>query len=258
MAQKANEDVYALYLDVAGDPYQPMVCAGGFLAKETVWTAFSAEWESALLANGLTAPFHMTQFERIYKNRPDHWDILRSLIDVIAKHALASFSNCINMEDYLRVNSKYPLEEMYGKPYGVAATSAVTLVHHWRSRHRHLGIMKVFVEGGTLHHGDMEECFRRDGLAAPTSVPKEHPAAQAADLYSWERAWYNNTTIHRPSMVYIKQKMPDGMRGHDGKWDKRAMEQALRKLDMPHRKALPDGLNFVFNNSPKRVRKRSL
>jgi hypothetical protein len=250
---------YALYLDVAGHPAdKPNLCAGGFLATETQWLAFEPAWKKALKDNGLADVFHMTDFEHKYKNHPDHWDILRNLIDVIEKHLLASFSNYISMEGYLRINAKYPLEEMFGKPYGIAATSATRLVHHWRNDYRQSGQLIVFVERGTLHHGDMVECFRRDGLEDPIPVPKENAAAQAADLYAWERAWYNNTSIRRPSLEYLKEKMPDGLRGRDGKWEKRAIDKALRHLDMPLRSELPKGANFAFNNSPKRIRKRSL
>ena len=58
---------------------------------------------------------------------------------------------------------------------------------------------------------------------------KDLPAAQAADLFAWERAAYNATSIRRPSMVYLKEKMPDGMRGLDGKWEKRSMDQAFEE-----------------------------
>jgi hypothetical protein len=44
------------------------------------------------------------------------------LIDVISKYAHASFSNTVNMEAYCKINTKYPLEELFGKPYGISAS----------------------------------------------------------------------------------------------------------------------------------------
>lgn len=250
---------YALYLDAAGHPSdQPILCAGGFLASESSWLAFEGSWKDALKKNGLPEVFHMTDFESRFKDHREHWNILRNLIDVISDHALASFSNTVSMEGYRRINRKFPLEEMYGKPYGVAASSVARLAHHWGNRYLPLGEFLVFVEQGTHHHGDMVECFRRDGLDDPIPVRKEHPAAQAADLYAWERFWYNNTLIRRPSMEYLKKKMPDGRRAMDGKWENRVIRHALERLDIPLRKEIPEGVNFAFNNSPKRIRKQTI
>jgi hypothetical protein len=66
----------------------------------------------------------MTDFEHRFKADWRHWDILRDLIDVIRKYALASFSNSVNMEAYRKINAKYPLEEIFGKPYGISASAA--------------------------------------------------------------------------------------------------------------------------------------
>jgi hypothetical protein len=250
---------YALYLDVAGHPSdQPILAAGGFLATESQWLAFEPVWKEALKDNGLPETFHMTDFEAKYKNNPHHWDILKNLIDVISQHTLASFSNTVSMEGYRRINNKYPFEEVFGRPYGIAASSAARLVHHWQISTGHKGPLLFFVEQGTFHHGDMIECFLRDGLPAPIPVPKELPAAQAADLYAWERAWYNNTSIRRPSMEYIKTKMPDGVRGVDGKWERRSIEQSLKKLNIPLRKDFPPDHKFFFHSLPKRERKRTI
>jgi hypothetical protein len=114
------------------------------------------------------------------------------------------------------------------------------------------------VEQGTIHEGDMIECFLRDGLSAPIPVSKDLAAAQAADLFAWERAWYNNTLIRRPSMEYLKQKMPDGIRGLDGNWEKRSLDQALRKLEMVPRKEMPEKHTIAFHTAPKKFRKRTI
>jgi len=250
---------YALYLDVAGHPSdQPILCAGGFLATEESWLAFEPAWKIALKENGLPEVFHMTDFEFKYKNHPDHWKILQNLIDVISDHALASFSNSLSMDGYRHVNRGYPLEEMFGKPYGISARAAARLAYHWQNLLNHQGPMLVFVERGTLHEGDMIECFRRDGLEDPIAVPKQLPPVQAADIFAWERAYYNNTLIRRPSMEYLKQRMPDRLRGLDGKWEKRALIHALEKVGVPKRKELPPGATFAFSSSPKRKRKQTI
>lgn len=250
---------YSLYFDVAGHPSdRPSICCGGFLATEKGWLEFEPAWNAALAKNGLPPVFHMTDFESKYKNHPDHWDILKSLIDVIDKHLLASFSNNLNMDGYRQVNARYPLEEMFGKPYGISATCAARLAFHWKNYTRRTGPLLIFVEKGTYHEGDMLECFKRDGHDAPIPVSKELAASQAADLYAWERAYYNNTGLRRPSLAYLKSKMPDRLRALDGKWDKRDMMQALRKIDVPPRKELPENPKIVFGSAPKKNRKRTI
>jgi hypothetical protein len=250
---------YALYLDVAGHPSdQPVLCAGGFLADEESWLKFEPAWSAALDRNGLPPVFHMTDFESKYKNQNNHWDILRDLISVISDHVLASFSNTVHMEDYRAINNKYPLEEMMGRPYGISARSAARLAMHWQNGTNHKGPMLVFVEKGTLHEGDMVECFRRDGLEDPIPIPKEHPAAQAADLFAWERAYYNRTSIRRPSLEFLKKRMPDGLRGFDGKWEKRALRRALDNIHVPTRKDMSPEATVAFHNTPKKHRKRTI
>jgi len=49
--------------------------------------------------------------------------------------------------------------------------------------------------------------------------------------------------------------MPDGIRGFDGKWEKRSLDNALRKLDMPLRKEMPDNHKISFHTAPKKFRK---
>jgi hypothetical protein len=92
-------------------------------------------------------------------------------------------------------------------------SAAARLAYHWQNGTNHKGPLQVFVEQGTIHEGDIVECFLRDGLSTPIPVPKDLAASQAADLFAWERSWYNNTSIRRPSMEYLKAKMPDGIRG---------------------------------------------
>lgn len=250
---------YALYLDVAGHPAnQEILCAAGFLSTESKWLAFEPAWKEALKRNGLPEVFHMTDFERKYKNDPRHWEILKDLINVIADYAVASFSNSLSMSGYRHINDLFPLEEMFGKPYGVSARCAARLAYHWLGARGVREPMLVFVEKGTLHEGDMVECFRRDGLEDPISVPKFLPPVQAADIYAWERAYYSRTSIRRPSMIHFKQMMPDFTRGVDGKWGKKDLKDALEKMHTVRRNQMHPDATIVFNNSPKRIRKRTI
>jgi hypothetical protein len=249
---------YALYLDVAGHPSdQPILCAGGFLADEESWLRFEPEWKKALKRNGLPEVFHMTDFEAKYKNHPKHWDILKDLISVISDNVLASFSHSLSMDGYRKVNDIYPLEETMGKPYGIAASCASRLALHWQTRTHHEGPRLIFVERGTHHEGDMIECFRRDGLEDPIPVPKELASVQAADLFAWERANYVRTQIRRPSLAFLKSRMPDFIRGNDGKFEKRSLINALEVAGIPKRKDL-QSTSIAFHTAPKKHRRRTI
>lgn len=59
-------------------------------------------------------------------------------------------------------------------------------------------------------------------------------------------------------MEYLKQKMPDGIRGLDGNWEKRSLDQALRKLEMVPRKEMPEKHTIAFHTAPKKFRKRTI
>ena len=143
---------YALYLDAAVHPSdRPILGTGGFLSTESSWLAFEPAWKDALKRNDLPEIFHMTDFEYRFKNHPRHWDILRDLIDVISQYTLASFSNTVDMEAYRKITAKYPLEELFGKPYGISASAAARLAYHWQNGTNHKGELLVFVEQGTMH-----------------------------------------------------------------------------------------------------------
>lgn len=250
---------HALYLDAAGHPSdQPAVVVAGFVAAETQWLAFESEWKSALNRHRLGSIFHMTDFEAKYKNDPRHYEILRDLIDTIYRHVRAAIAGVVEMDDYCRVNEKYPLEEAIGKPYSIAA----------RGVHRNLGLWKkaahcndpvlIFVEKGTEHEGDMKECFVRDKLPEPIPVDKSLPPVQAADLYAWEMAYFLKTGILRPSAKLIRASFPLGIKRVDGKYTRRRMMESLDEMGIPQRKGLPKDCVFTFNSAPKKKRTRTI
>jgi hypothetical protein len=77
-------------------------------------------------------------------------------------------------------------------------------------------------------------------------------------LYKSRDLFRNRTSLRRPSLEYLKEKMPDGIRGFDGKWEKRSLDQALRKLGMALRKEMPPKHTIAFHTSPKKFRKRTI
>jgi hypothetical protein len=250
---------YSLYLDAAGHPSdQPHVVVAGFITSETAWLAFEPEWKEALRRNGLGPVFHMTDFEREFRDAPNHDDILRDLILVISNHTRASIASCVPMDDYRNVNSHYILEEGLGKPYALAARGAHMNACLWQGKYGRPGKILTFVESGTLHEGDMRKCFNRDGYDEPVPVPKEHPATQAADLLAWEVANQKKTGITRPTLQFIGDTFFYPHRHRAGTFSKRYMRQRAESLGVLRRKDIPKDMPIVFHTEPRNPRKRQI
>jgi hypothetical protein len=162
----------AIYLDDSGHPAdRPYVVVGGFLASEKQWLAFEPEWKAALKNHNLGTVFHMADFEKQRLN--DRGAILEELTDIINTHTRAHFSACVPMDVYKRANTLYPLEEGIGTPYSICARSIAHNLEPWREKHFSADDkLLVFIEDGTLHKGDMEDAFRRDGLPIPQVFPR--------------------------------------------------------------------------------------
>jgi hypothetical protein len=178
---------YSLYLDVAGHVNdQPYLCLGGFLATDEQWTWFDAEWVACLNRWKIDTPFHAKQFFFENKRNPRKDHIVRDLVRVICNHVRAAFSATIDIHAYRQVNEQYLFEECIGTPYATLTRSLLHSLEEWKTIVGFTESISLFVESGTLHEGDMQQCLRdRDGLPEPVSVPKSHPACQAADLYSY-------------------------------------------------------------------------
>jgi hypothetical protein len=250
---------YSLYLDAAGHPSdQPHVVVAGFIATESAWLNFEPEWAEALRRNGLGPVFHMTDFEKNFRDSPKHDDILRDLIQVIGTHASASICSTVPMDDYRNVNEHYILEEGIGKPYGLVARGAYMSACLWQQKYGRPGKILTFVESGTLHEGDMRKCFKRDGFDEPIPVDKKHPSAQAADLFAWEVANQKKTFVIRPTLQFIADTFIYPYRHNGSSFSRRKMRERAEALGVLRRKDVPDGMPIVFHTEPKNPRKRQI
>jgi hypothetical protein len=197
---------YSVYLDVSGHPSStPSLVVAGFLASVQDWLEFEPDWNATLKDNGLDPVFHMNQFEYDHKNDPDRTAKLKALIDVIIRHVKLPLLSGIDMDGYRHVNKKFLLEEEIGKPYSIAARYVTKLLKERKSDFGYPERTVIFTERGTLHEGDMKECFIRNGLPEPINVPKELPPAQAADLFAWEGAYFLNSGLIRQSMRLLME-----------------------------------------------------
>jgi hypothetical protein len=251
-------DRLEFYFDAAGHPAdRNSVVVAALVSTKDRWVEFQNRWQAVLMTNQLGMTFHMTDFEREYKNHPAKNQILAQLISVISAHTWGAFSSIVPMDDYLNVNSHYFLEEYAGKPYAIASLGTYTLFQEWKKQKRLSNPHLVFYEKGDMHVGDMLDCFHREGEAKPIPTNKESSPTQAADLVAWEVAHNFNTGLTRPSFVFLREALR-----HNtlliGTYSKRQMRDSMELTENPRRKDAPRGFEVRFATSPKRRRLRQL
>ena len=253
---------YAVYLDDGGHPVdRPYVVAAGFLSRKQKWLDFEQPWKSCLRKHNLGDVFHMTDFEREHKKDPNKWDILNELIDLIEQHTEVHFFTAVEMRDYRKVASVYALEQCMGTPFGICSRTIAKNLNLWRLRLcKPDDRLLTFVEDGTLHRGDMEECFRRDGLAIPVPVAKSTPAVQPADMLAWEginalRTNYPRKTFKRlvKSGVWLDKKHP-----LHSIWRESNLTQGCIDAKVPKLSDIEPNTDIVFASAPKRKRRRTI
>jgi hypothetical protein len=248
---------YAVYLDDSGHPSnQPYVIVAGFISTENKWLRFEPLWNAALSRWGLGPVFHMTEFERQFKGDRRKGAILDDLISIINDHTEVHFTCGVNMTGYKRVNDLYALEECIGAPYAIAARGVVRNIGLWTADHLKPGRDRLltFIEDGTLHKGDMQDAFKRDSLPAPQCIPKDHPCLQPADMLSWEMLYFFKHDGHRRSL----KKLAFTRLGIKGAFEEHNLRQNCQMLGIPLRSTLAPGMKIVWNNAPKRPRRRTI
>jgi hypothetical protein len=250
---------YQVYLDDSGHPDgQPYVVVAGFLSTEPKWIAFELAWKAALKRNCLGTVFHMTDFMCSGGTKKQKGVILDDLTTVIHDHAEAALTVMLDMDAYKRVNESYALEECMGKPFALTARAVAVGINTWKRNFMAKGDhLLIFIEEGTKHRGDMEATFRRDRLPIPQTVPKRHPAAQAADMLAWESFHFARYEEPRRSLInLLKDRLP--CNDLEGKFNEHNLLTSCKNAGVPLRDDVPPNVGFVFHSSPKQVRKRTI
>jgi hypothetical protein len=264
---------YAIYLDAAGHPSdQDHLTLAGFLASESQWISFGNAWADCLDRHKVEPPFHANKFFFDRRNDANFSDILRDLVETISNHVRTAFSATIDLIPYRKANERYRFEEIVGTPYAMMTRTLIFNFEQWR-KIVHCGDRTVFfVEDGTLHQGDMQECLRdRDRLPIPQPVPKSLPACQAADLYAYVIFQYAKTGVISDALQMIHKRLPHPQRRYDGHTGKKEIKLYLNepraivhndqypegvKVRIPLREGTK-GLDFNFKGRPnqKRIRR---
>jgi hypothetical protein len=248
---------YALYVDDSGHPSdQERVVAAGFIASVEQWQRFDTEWV-AVVARHELGIFHMTDFEAA--KRKDRGRVLQHLVEVIQKNTSSSFSCLVSMAAYKKINDIYALEEAIGTPYSIAMRGLVRNVNLWKKNFLDPSdTVSVFVEQGTLHFGDMQEAFRRDGLPIPRSVPKNNVRVQPADMLAWEVFRYDQIGPIRRSMKELVKYHQHLATNHGMFLEDNILISCQQMGNVHKRSELPPNAQHVYHSSPKRMRRRTI
>jgi hypothetical protein len=177
----------SVYLDDAGHPVdKPYLVLGGFISTESRWIDFERPWKEILASRKIPFPFHATDFFHEHIKDPKIKHIVEDLVRTISNHVEAAFSAALDMEAYKAANRVRRLEEFSGSPISMLSRSLRENIDNWRNRNQDESPLLYFIENGTYQRGDLEDCWKYiDKRNPPIPVAKEHPSAQAADLYAY-------------------------------------------------------------------------
>lgn len=189
----------SVYLDDAGHPAdKPYLVLGGLISTESRWIEFEKYWREILAFRKLPFPFHATDFFRDYAKDTKLRHIVGDLVRVISNHIEAAFSIGLDVEAYKAANRIKRLEEFSGAPISMVSRTLRENIDNWKKTIHDNSPTFYFIENGTYQRGDMNDCWKYlDGLNPPIPVAKEHPSAQAADLYAYSA--YRSAPFDSPS-----------------------------------------------------------
>jgi hypothetical protein len=185
---------YTAYFDASGKKDQAVVTVCGFVSDSKKWTKFDAEWKSILAGESLEY-FHMTDFVAKKKpfdelaDAPERRDtFFQSLVHTATKRTNKSFAVMVPMDQYLKANKSYLLDEYFGGPYAFAGVGCMNKLNNWAKRNR-VKQLEVLFEDGDEGKGALEKFIKKVFGLTPLFKPKRDLTPfEAADLVAWECA----------------------------------------------------------------------
>lgn len=188
--------MFTAYLDDSGhedSPKSTCIVAAGFLASVEQWLLFEDEWKTALRRNGLPSCFHTMDFvagrgdySHLKGKNREKQQILANLIGTIAIRVRRSVSQLVMLDDYAHVNNIYMVQETIGYPFTLAARTCAKSFSFWKDRYAPDAEIKIVIEDGLKHKGDMVDVFDKDRLGIPSFAAKgSFGALQAVDILAW-------------------------------------------------------------------------
>jgi hypothetical protein len=166
---------YSLYCDAAGGKDHGFIVVAGYLSTYEKWLAFNREWN--ILLGTVDLPyFHMKEFAQSRgpfadwkDDEPRRAAFLSRAAGIIKGHVLRSFACLVEFKVYAKVGERYPLKEIAGNPYALAAKCCAAKASNCLPGLRE-GIEFVF-DDGDEGKGDLMRIMERDGYPAPIFKP---------------------------------------------------------------------------------------
>lgn len=133
------------YFGASGGAEHPIVIVAGYLSTVGRWERFDTDWRKVLNRREFNVPyFHMKEFAHSTTAFRD-WKgderrrrrFINALISVIIRHCKAGFACAIESEVWDRMNTTYPLTELFGCAYALAGRDCVNKTHHWAENIHH-------------------------------------------------------------------------------------------------------------------------
>jgi len=255
---------YALYLDDGGHPDdRPFLVVAGYVASESQWLAFEPQWREALARFDLGTEFHMTDFmaDRRKSSTLKADQILFTLASITKKSTAHLFVAAVDIAAYKRINDEFALEECHGAPYAITTRALARSLNLWKSKNfGEDDCLRIFVEEGTKHYGDLEQVFKRDKLPMPIRVGKEMPQVQPSDILAWET--FNWLRAGSPSQIGKNLKrltFPTRKKEEiEGMIYEADLRRICRETAVPLRVSMNPGDTIAFHSEKKRKRRRTI
>lgn len=182
------------YIDASGTQAPgagPLLCAAGFVARDSTWVAFARDWTETLTRYGveqfsMADCAHSTGLFVSWKgDEKRRRSFLIELVDVAASHELTGVGSAIRNSDFHALNLEYHAEPYLSGPYSICAALAA-------DRLRSSGIvnvaprrkLEIFVERGDCGQSDLVDLMQRDvRKQVPIIIPKRKQNTQGLWQY---------------------------------------------------------------------------
>ena len=190
----------SVYLDASGTHRESdVVTIAGCIATDHHWERFGREWTGVLAGAGLEPPvFHATDFER--PGKPDGWSLEKKirvrqrLISKVERRTRERFGLAVVVSAYHEAVRDGLAPNL--SPLAFAVMEVVKQVGTWAVSLPSTHTIRYYFEDQSERRGDISNgmdfirsrppLLERFRCAAWGWVPKETPAAQAADMLAYE------------------------------------------------------------------------
>jgi hypothetical protein len=273
---------FLAYFDASGsglDPKVKVISVGGFVAHESVWATFEAEWRAVLQRFGVNE-LHMRdyahsrgEFTGWEQDRPKRDAFMQAITRTIREGGVQTFGASLPLALHRLYNQRYCLEETIGPPYAMAAMAALASGTQWRDHNNVNEPISFFVEKGDNQQTEFRRYMETRihwglddyNVSQPIFLQKRSKSAdgtvrclvpfQACDFIAYEQAKaLTDLIVHRKRQVRqsLRNAIPS-IEESGGRTYWKLLEQTSFKKTMVNFK-VPQRFNHFRGNSRRTLR----